>query len=527
MAGATVAVAGAALTGRPPVSRAASAPRVTAAEATWRHGGALAQRGVDITSVAGREAEGRFGLMFKKLRGYAPPDEALVDLARAMTEPAQPAAGDPGDNPRVPAGFTFLGQFVDHDMTFDQTPLGTQQLDPHGLTNFDTPRFDLASVYGRGPQASPDLYDATSPGRLRLVQPQGIDDLPRRADGSAYIGDPRNDENLIVCQLHIAFIKFHNRLVDEGHDFADAQRLTQWHFQWLLVHDYLEHVVGKATVERFLDEQQGRIKCRREHYKPKNPHRPMMPIEYSVAAFRFGHSMVRGGYLMNIPASGPPNGGPTFTNPPSDHDLHGSRPIPAHFKIDWQHFFALPGSHRVPANLARRIDTKLSPPLHDLPASVVPPDLQPLINDLAERNLLRGKRVGLPAGQDVARRDGHHPAREPRPRPDRSAVEGQGAAVVLRPGRGRAAPGRPAARPRRRADRRRDDPRNPRQRQGLLLSRARLAADATRRPGLRHRRLPRLRRGPPEAAPPPPSLPPPIAAADRRARDPPRPHRPS
>ena len=294
-------------------------------------------------------------------------------------------------------------------MTFDQTPLGTQQLDPHGLTNFDTPRFDLASVYGRGPQASPELYDATSPGRLRLVQPQGIDDLPRRADGSAYIGDPRNDENLIVCQLHIAFIKFHNRLVDEGHDFADAQRLTQWHFQWLLVHDYLEHVVGKATVARFLDEQQGRIKCRREHYKPKNPHRPMMPIEYSVAAFRFGHSMVRGGYLMNIPASGPPNGGPTFTNPPSDHDLHGSRPIPAHFKIDWQHFFALPGSHRVPANLARRIDTKLSPPLHDLPASVVPPDLQPLINDLAERNLLRGKRVGLPAGQDVAREMGITP----------------------------------------------------------------------------------------------------------------------
>ena len=174
----------------------------------------------------------------------------------------------------------------------------------------------------------------------------------------------------------------------------------------MLVHDYLEHVVGKATVERFLDERNGRIKCRREHYKPKNPHRPMMPIEYSVAAFRFGHSMVRGGYLMNIPASGPPNGGPTFTNPPSDHDLHGSRPIPAHMKIDWQHFFALPGTKQAPANVARRIDTRLSPPLHDLPSSVVPPDIQPLINNLAERNLLRGKRVGLPAGQDVAREMG-------------------------------------------------------------------------------------------------------------------------
>jgi len=76
-------------------------------------------------------------------------------------------------------GFTFLGQFVDHDMTFDQTPLGTQQLDPHGLTNFDTPRFDLASVCGRAPQSSPELYDPTRPGRLRLEQPHGIDDLPR------------------------------------------------------------------------------------------------------------------------------------------------------------------------------------------------------------------------------------------------------------------------------------------------------------------------------------------------------------
>jgi hypothetical protein len=404
------AVAGAALSARVPASRAAGpAPAGAAEDAVWRHGGALAQRGVDIASVAGREAEGRFGLMFKKLPGYAPPDEALVDLARRMTEPAQPGPGDPLGDPRLPAGFTFFGQFIDHDLTFDQTPLGTQQVDPHGLTNFDTARFDLASVYGLGPQGSPELYDATSAGRLRLVRPLGIDDLPRRADGSAYLGDPRNDENLILCQLHIAFIKFHNRLVAEGHDFADAQRLTQWHFQWLVVHDYLEHVVGKDTVERFLDESNGRIKFRREYYKPKNPNRPMMPIEYAVAAFRFGHSMVRAGYLLNIPAGGAPIGAPIFANPPSEGDLHGSRPIPARLKIDWREFFAMPGADRAPANLARPIDTKLSPPLHDLPPSVVPPDVQPVINDLAQRNLLRGKRVGLPAGQDVAQAMGITP----------------------------------------------------------------------------------------------------------------------
>ncbi len=159
----------------------------------------------------------------------------------------------------IPAGFTFLGQFIDHDMTFDQTPLSQQQVDPRGLTNFDSARFDLASVYGRGPQGSPELYDASAPGKLLLVRGQGIDDLPRRADGTAFIGDPRNDENLIVDQLHIAFMKVHNRLIETGLGFADAQRLTQWHFQWILVSDFLEHVVGGATVERFLVRRGGRL----------------------------------------------------------------------------------------------------------------------------------------------------------------------------------------------------------------------------------------------------------------------------
>jgi hypothetical protein len=393
--------------GRCPVSFAATAQAAEAAGAAWRHGGGLAQRGVEIASAAGREAEGRFGLMFKRLPVYAPPDEALIALAGRMADAARPLPGDELDNPTIPAGFTFLGQFVDHDMTFDQTPLPAQQVDPYALRNFDTARFDLSSVYGKGPQGSPALYDRARPGRLLLARPRGIDDLPRHEDGSAVIGDPRNDENLIVCQLHIAFIRFHNRLMDEGHSFAAAQRLTRWHFQWILVHDYLQHVVGGETVARFLVEFNGRVRCRRGHYKPKNPNRPMMPVEYAVAAFRFGHSMIRGGYVMNVPPVGPPNAGATFTNPPpqdeAHDDLRGSRPIPPRFEIDWREFFAFPGALRAPANFSRRIDTKLSLPLLDLPPSVVPPDIEPLINDLAERNLLRGKRVGLPAGQDVAR----------------------------------------------------------------------------------------------------------------------------
>ncbi len=216
---------------------AAAATRAAAGPGPWRHGGALAQRGVDIATAAGREREGRFGLMFKELPPFTPPDEALSALAARMTDPdpgGPPQPGDPLTNPAIPAGFTFFGQFVDHDMTFDQTSLPQQQVDPKALTNFDTPRFDLASVYGRGPQRSPELYDPAAPGRLLLARPHGIDDLPRRPDGRALIGDPRNDENLIVAQLHIAFVKLHNRLVDAGLPVAAAQRETRWHFQWVL-----------------------------------------------------------------------------------------------------------------------------------------------------------------------------------------------------------------------------------------------------------------------------------------------------
>ena len=182
-------------------------------------------------------------------------------------------------------------------MTFDQTPLTEQQVDPRGLTNFDSPLFDLGSVYGRGPQGSPELYDPRRPGRLLLARPNGVDDLPRRPDGFPFVGDIRNDENVILSQLHVAFIKVHNKLVDGGARFADAQRLTRWHFQWIIVHDFLEHVVGEATVNRFLVTRNGRIQVRREHYKPGYPHRPMMPVEYAAAAYRFGHSMVRAAYL--------------------------------------------------------------------------------------------------------------------------------------------------------------------------------------------------------------------------------------
>ncbi|MEU8661798.1 peroxidase family protein [Actinoplanes philippinensis] len=369
------------------------------APADWKHAVA-GNRGSDITVTAGRDKEGRFGVMFKQADAYQPPERLLKSLAAQMGEPATPNTTDL-DNPRIPAGFTFLGQFIDHDMTLDRTPLAEAQADPRALTNFDTPLFDLGSLYGRGPATDPGLYEADRT-RMKIVRnANGVDDLPRRDDGSAIIGDARNDENLIVAQLHLAFAKFHNRVLATGlaSNLAEAQRITRWHFQWIIVHDFLEKIAGPEVVGRFLDNK-GKVK--REHYKPKNPHRPMMPIEYSVAAYRFGHSMVRAAYLLNQREQRP-SVAAIFGQPGAD--LRGNRPLPARLEIDWWHFFDVPGKPSTARNAARRIDGKLSLPLFNLPTTVVD-DGTP---SLAERNLIRGSRLGLPAGQDVAARMGVTP----------------------------------------------------------------------------------------------------------------------
>ncbi|WP_298584713.1 heme peroxidase family protein [uncultured Kocuria sp.] len=371
--------------------------------------GAGELRGSQIAVTAGRRTEGRFGVMFPKLPAFAPDDALLDALAERMIDRTPPLSdvslsNDGFDNPDMSAGFAYLGQFIDHDMTLDRTPMPDQDQDPKALVNFDTPFFDLGSVYGRGPGVDPQLYDPADPRRMRIgVTPDGRPDLPRHADGTAVIGDHRNDENLIIAQLHLAFLQAHNRFVDSGESFEEAQRLLRWHFQWLIVHDFLPHVVGRPLVQSMLSAgRSGSVAVDRRFYKPGNPSRPMMPIEYSVGAYRFGHSMVRAEYEMNDEVTIPFFGSP-------GHDLRGSRPIPSTARADWNYFFEIPGmSDPDDRNMTRLIDTKLALPLSELPPTVVK-HVDGAILNLARRNLLRGKRLGLPAGQDVARAMGVTP----------------------------------------------------------------------------------------------------------------------
>jgi hypothetical protein len=338
--------------------------------------------------------------MFKKLPAYSPSDALLKGLAAKMNDGKAPLSdvkdSDVAFDLSVPAGYVYFGQFVDHDMTLDKTPLTQQQQDPRAMTNFDTPRFDLGSVYGGGPTANPELYDPARPGYLLVNRHDELVDLPRDEVGAAFLGDPRNDENLIVAQLHTVFLRLHNKFRDQGKTFAQAQQQCRWHYQWLIVHDYLPRVLGQAMVDRLVVKKGKVLTAANAFYKPRNAAKPYMPIEYAGAAYRFGHSMIRAEYEVQDGHTVP-----IFARD-GHEDLRGSRPIPHDLWIDWNYFFDIPGvSSPDDRNMARKIDTQISLPLAKLPSTVVAATADAIVA-LSERNLLRGKRIGLPAGQDVA-----------------------------------------------------------------------------------------------------------------------------
>lgn len=351
---------------------------------------------------------GRFGRMFRSLTSFRQPDELLERLANSMHEDATLSP----DNPEIPSGYTYLGQFIDHDITFDPSSSLQRMNDPEGLINYRTPRFDLDSLYGSGPADEPFQYDEGSGGTKFLIgkgrhtdngQATADDDLPRNEQGRALIGDPRNDENTIISQLHLTFLKLHNKFVDQvgaekgltGDDlFKEAQRLTRWHYQWVVIHDFLERLVGKDVVDSILlpPDEDGVRKIKLRFYRWKVE--PFMPVEFSVAAYRFGHSQVRATYSINNTVQGLPIFSPNSSPGPLEA-FHGFRPLPQGWTIDWSFFFDINGP-RTSRQASKAIDTKLAEGLFKLPGAPAG------IESLALRNLQRGRALGLPSGQRVA-----------------------------------------------------------------------------------------------------------------------------
>lgn len=352
--------------------------------------------------------EGRFGRMLRRLSPAPLLDLGqLRALAERMVDDQAPSGWggtpEPRDNPDIPAGYTYLGQFIDHDITFDPSSSLQRQNDIDALHDFRSPRFDLDSLYGSGPADEPFQYVRGTRGLRLLTGPNrdGVEDLPRNSEDVALLGDPRNDENTIVGQLQLLFLKFHNRVgervgvdagVPEESKFEEAQRLVRWHYQWIVVFDYLARTIGEETFADLVElDDEGRIaNLKQRHYRARN--NAYMPVEFSVAAFRFGHSQIRGVYDLNPGVTGRP----IFTpGPMSDPlaDLRGFRPLPPGWTVDWSLFFPIDGSTPQPSRL---IDSRLVPALASLPTVEGEASL-------AMRNLLRGQALGLPSGQDVAK----------------------------------------------------------------------------------------------------------------------------
>jgi len=365
------------------------------------HHGGSRPRGIDVVPRSSTST-GRFGRMFRTLAPLAPTDAALADLAGSMGEAP---AGAAGDNPDIPSGYTYLGQFVDHDITFDPVSSHDRIRDPDGLHNARTPRFDLDSLYGAGRVDSPFLYDEEDPAKL-LVGRNAASihepvDLPRNHQGRALIGDPRNDVHVIVAQLHLAFIRFHNAVVDhlrmqfvpDEDLLPEARRLTCWHYQWVVVDDYLRRLVGSELLDSVLvrNPSTGEACADLAFFSWRS--QPFIPVEFSGAAFRFGHSQVRDIYRINDVIEPLPILTDIRIPNPLQH-LGGFRPLPRRWTVQWKHFFALGGPAPQPS---RRIDTRLSGPMRKLPQNI---DRDR--RSIALLNMLRGRSLSLPSGQAVA-----------------------------------------------------------------------------------------------------------------------------
>ncbi|VWX50479.1 heme peroxidase family protein [Novosphingobium sp. 9U] len=383
---------------------------------------------------------GRFGRMFEHLEGPEFEPTALAALAETMIKADDGKffnEADSDENIFLPAGYTYFGQFVDHDLTLDSTSIGEQESDPDAIDNFRTAALDLDCVYGNGPGGDLVIYDSNFKFRLSTHRIAATPaptsghvrtQFDHRRDSSeiAMIGDPRNDENVIVAQLHQAMTQLHNKVLDtpalmgeipadhhhRSERFRRAARVTRWHYQWLIVNDYLKRICMPEIYHDIVNPG-GTPRIR---YYPKAAEvatYPYLPIEFSAAAYRFGHSMVRPSYALNA-QTGVQQGPPPFTRKPIFHDgagskgdLRGFRIMPKGWGIDWGYFFELPGE--APAEQlgsgtlqpAYRIDTLLVDPLRLL----VNPDLlaRPAIErNLAYLNLLRGSRLRLPTAEQVA-----------------------------------------------------------------------------------------------------------------------------
>jgi hypothetical protein len=317
-----------------------------------------------------------YGRLFPELPALEVEEDLLYALGRQGGAcDGAPFAEQGTDEARGASGWPFFGQFVAHDITADRSGL-VHHADVAALRNARRQKINLEFLYGAGPGGDPYLFDVNDPARLLLGSNDAgrPDDLQRNAQGTAIIGDSRNDSHVVMAQLHLVFCRFHNAVVDhlQGNGvptadlFEAARRMVRWHYQWIVLHDFLPRLVGPDLAEQLLS---GGVR----YYRPGDD--PYVPLEFADAAYRYGHSQIRHSYRLNA----------TMSPVPIFPELLGFRPVPAAHVVDWTYLFDFPG--RPPAQRAKKIDGRLC-------AALI---------------VQRGLAVSLASGEAVARRLGLTP----------------------------------------------------------------------------------------------------------------------
>ena len=343
------------------------------------------------TAIDTQLGQTTYGRMFPELPSFRADEQFLNVLGQAG------GLCDYGDVDEPPdflgdtaAGWPIFGQFVAHDITADRSILRART-NAADLRNARTPKLNLECLYGDGPTGHPFLYRRDDPAKFLL----GLDgaDLQRNAQGIALIGDPRNDSHMLVSQLHLAMLRAHNGFVDElrlagaasDHVFDEAARQLCWHYQWIVLNEFLPALVGPVLADQVLRDGP-------QWFRPG--HVGFIPLEFAHAAYRYGHSQIRHRYQVNLQTD------PVLLFP----DLLGFRTVPPQLTVDWTLFFDSPGA--ITAQRSKRIDGKLVRSLIQLPTAVSGKCEVQDDHSLAVRDLQRGQGVGVPSGQAVARHMG-------------------------------------------------------------------------------------------------------------------------
>lgn len=327
---------------------------------------------------------------------------------------------DPLANPEIPAAHAFFAQFVAHDLSYDPTTTGERLRDAWTVPNARTPLLDLDSVYGAGPLHAPYLYqrsdpeDGVEPEGLRgpvapflsLRSEGGFLDLPRVSpSGRAVIPDPRNDASVPLSQMHVAFHRFHNRVVrrlarrekDGQRLFEEARRQTTWHYQWVVLRDLLPRLCG--SYERRI----APLLAGTKGYARSTPmvdawREAALPMEFYAGVFRACHSMVRPRYRLS------PKGPDLPLFPKSEEpSLRGFRALKRRDAVDWRAFF--PGSKqrgplvRCDSGMSRLFLPSFDDSLAELHQDPERPDHNLSLQGMDDQ---RAAGVGVPSGQDIA-----------------------------------------------------------------------------------------------------------------------------